>query len=203
MIDTLIFDFGDVFINLNKEKAYQKLQALGWQDFSEEMHLQNLKYEKGLISTAELICFYGQHFPDVAESELIETWNTIIGDFPKHRFEFIQDLAKSGQFKLILLSNTNELHIKHIAEKTPFFKDFIACFDQVYLSHEIGLRKPDSEIFRFVLKQHNLKAETCLFIDDLSENTESAQELGFKVWNLQPGKEDVVDIFTTHKNLMM
>lgn len=201
MIDTLIFDFGNVFINLNHEKAYRKLNALGYQGFSEEMQVQNLQYEKGLISTPEFIEFYRPHFANISEEDLIATWNAVIGDFPKHRLDFLQEIAAKNQYKLILLSNTNALHIEHIAAETSFYKDFIACFDQVYLSHEMGLRKPDPAIYETVLKGENLNPETCFFIDDLIENTQAAEQLGIKTWNLQPGKEDIVDLFSIYNDL--
>ncbi|HLS29899.1 MAG TPA: HAD family phosphatase [Flavobacteriaceae bacterium] len=202
MIDTLIFDFGNVFIDLNHDRAYQKLNALGYQGFSEEMQLQNLQFEKGLISTSDFIEFYRPHFAGISEEELIATWNAVIGDFPKHRLEFLQKIADSKQYKLILLSNTNALHIEHIAAKTSFYNDFIACFDRVYFSHEMNLRKPDPEIYRAVLEQENLNPESCFFIDDLSENTKAAEQLGIKSWNLQPGKEEVVELFTLHQKLL-
>jgi putative hydrolase of the HAD superfamily len=65
----------------------------------------------------------------------------------------------------------------------------------------MGLRKPHPEIFEYILKQHKLKAENCLFIDDTLENTEAAKKLGFHVWNIEPTREDVIDLFTTKKEL--
>mgnify|MGYP000727961130 CR=1 FL=1 len=59
----------------------------------------------------------------------------------------------------------------------------------------MGMRKPDVEIYNFVLSQHNLIAKHTLFVDDKKENTDVAESLGINVWNLQVGKEDVVDLF--------
>jgi glucose-1-phosphatase len=59
----------------------------------------------------------------------------------------------------------------------------------------MGMRKPDAEIYNFVLAQHGLIAKNTLFIDDKKENTDSASSLGINVWNLQVGKEDVLDLF--------
>ncbi|HEU0126600.1 MAG TPA: HAD-IA family hydrolase, partial [Flavobacterium sp.] len=81
-----------------------------------------------------------------------------------------------------------------------FYKDFYACFEKVYFSFDIGMRKPDPKIYEFVLEQNNLVAENTLFVDDKTENTDSAATLGIKVWNLQVGKEDVVDLYK--KNIL-
>ena len=60
----------------------------------------------------------------------------------------------------------------------------------------MGMRKPDAEIYTHVLQQHNLIAKETLFVDDKKENTDSASTLGMHVWNLQVGKEDVVELFS-------
>jgi putative hydrolase of the HAD superfamily len=59
----------------------------------------------------------------------------------------------------------------------------------------MGMRKPDTEIFNHLLKQHDLSPKRTLFIDDKKENTDAAAELGIQVWNLKVGEEDVVDLF--------
>ncbi|MCJ7468363.1 MAG: HAD-IA family hydrolase, partial [Maribacter sp.] len=62
------------------------------------------------------------------------------------------------------------------------------------LSHEIGLRKPDREIFQFVLDDNGLIAEETLFIDDSKENTDAASALGLHCWNLRVGQEDIIEL---------
>ena len=57
------------------------------------------------------------------------------------------------------------------------------------------------DIFQFVLNENNLKPEECLFIDDTTENTETASQLGINVWNNNPKMEDVIDLFTIKKDL--
>ena len=77
---------------------------------------------------------------------------------------------------------------------TELYNEFNNCFEQFYLSHEINFRKPNANIYEFVLNENDLKASETIFIDDLKENTDAAKELGIQVWNLIPGKEDVVDL---------
>jgi putative hydrolase of the HAD superfamily len=62
------------------------------------------------------------------------------------------------------------------------------------------MRKPNPEIYNFVLNKHELQAKRTLFIDDKKENTDAAAELGLHIWNLQVGQEDVVDLF--NKNII-
>ncbi len=202
MIKTIIFDFGNIFINLDSEGAMKNaLQLFELDTFPEELIAINCLYEEGLISTEEFIDFYQENFPKLSDKDIIAAWNCILLDFPIHRLEFIQKLASDKNYKLILLSNTNELHIKWVKENIPFYDDFRNCFDAFYLSHEINLRKPNAAIYEFVLKKNNLKSSETLFIDDVEANTQSASKLGMHTWNIDEKTEDITTLFTTKSDL--
>ena len=197
MINTLIFDFGDVFINLDKPAIERSLNKLGISTITNEMLEIAMNYEKGLISTDVFITSFTKKFPMISNKEFTIAWNSIILDFPEHRLTFIEHLASLKKYKLILLSNTNELHIEQVIENMSFdrYLRFKNCFDQFYLSHEIKLRKPDHSIYEFVLIKNNLIAKNCFFIDDTKENTDAASILGIRAWNNNPKNEDVIDLF--------
>ncbi len=202
MITTLVFDFGDVFINLDKEGAYKNaLNLFGLDEFPEELTAINSLYEQGFMETEEFLDFYAANFKKLSRKQIIEAWNFIILDFPKHRLEWLQELKASGSYKLILLSNTNELHIDFIKENVLFYEEFKTCFDKFYLSHEVNMRKPDHSIYEFVLADNNLKAKDCVFIDDTTENTDAAFDLGFGTWNIDPKTQDVVNLFKLKPHL--
>ncbi|QNK78617.1 HAD family phosphatase [Winogradskyella sp. PAMC22761] len=201
-IKTLIFDFGDVFINLDKQGAMQNaLDLFQIEALDAEMNTTNELYEVGKISTSEFVDFYKSKFSNIEEKQLIDVWNSILKDFPMYRLEFIQNIAKQKKYKLILLSNTNDLHIDAVKSTTPFFEEFKACFDAFYLSQEIHFRKPNTDIFEFVLKENNLIANECLFIDDTKDNTDTAATMGFHTWNIDETKEDIITLFETKKDL--
>ncbi len=93
------------------------------------------------------------------------------------------------------------MHIDYIKENVSFYEDFKNCFDVFYLSQEMHLRKPNSNIFEYVLNENNLVANECLFIDDTKDNTDTAEKLGFKTWNIDETKEDVINLFEIKKDL--
>ena len=201
-IKTIIFDFGDVFINLDKEGAVQNaLTLFELDELPEDLIAINTLYEQGLISSEEFIEFYTDNFPKLSKNTIIDAWNFILKDFPEERLKFLQKLKLENKYKLILLSNTNDLHIKWVQEQVPFYKEFKDCFDKFYLSHEINLRKPNDDIYNFVLKQNKLKAEECLFIDDTKDNTDTASKLGIHVWNIDETKENIIDLFSIKEDL--
>lgn len=196
MINAIIFDFGDIFINLDKPATISGLQKLGMKEWNNEFELLNLSFEVGAISPEDFVGGFQKQLPNASKEEILKAWNAVLADFPFYRLEFLQELSK--KYRLFLLSNTDSIHINTFEEKSgvSFYKDFYDCFEKVYFSFDIGMRKPDPKIYQFVLEQNNLVAENTLFVDDKTENTDSAAALGIKVWNLQVGKEDVVDLFS-------
>ena len=202
MIETIIFDFGNVFINIDIDGAQKHaLETFNIKSLSDEMLAFNSFYEQGLISTSEFIDFYAENFPKLTKEILFDTWNCILKDFPKHRLDFLKQLKATNKYKLILLSNTNELHINWIKQHVLFYEDFKNCFDAFYLSHEINLVKPNTDIFEFVLNENKLKPETCLFIDDNADNIKTASNMGISSWHIKPDKDDVVDLFKIKNDL--
>ena len=201
MIKTIIFDFGDVFLTLDKAATLRELEKVKITSFSEADHRQNIGYEKGLVSSEEFIDGYLGNYPHLTKEDFTTSWNAILVDFPKHRFDFIRKLSKEGKYELILLSNTNHIHIEWVKENISFFEDFKSCFDAFYLSQEINMRKPEPSIYQYVLKKHHLKPEETLFVDDTKENTDAASKLGIQTWNIDPKKEDVTDLFRIKSDL--
>ena len=71
-------------------------------------------------------------------------------------------------------------NLKLILKKNNFLEEFQSCFDQIYYSSKIGLRKPDKDCFNKVLKDHNLIAHETLVIDDSLQHIEGAKKVGIK-----------------------
>ena len=197
MLNTIIFDFGDVFINLDKPAIEHSLFNLGVTSITEDMLETAMQYEKGLITTDDFVTAFTAKYPSISAAQFKKAWNSIILEFPEYRLEFIEKLSTNKNYKLILLSNTNALHIEQVIENMSLYRyeRFKRCFDKFYLSHEIHFRKPDTSIYEFVLKENFLEAASCFFVDDTKENTEAAAQLGIHTWNNDPAKEDIINLF--------
>lgn len=195
MIEAIIFDFGDVFIDLNKQAIDSEFRKLGLTDWHDDLDALNKKYEIGKIDEFEFMQGFQKYLPNVELVDIRTAWNSILGDFPLYRLEFLQMI--SSRYRLFLLSNTDHTHIEKFEHKVgqTFARDFYSCFEKVYFSYEIGLRKPDENAFKYVINNHNLNPKKTLFIDDKKENTDVAEKLGLQVWNLRPGTDDVTQIF--------
>ena len=196
MINAIIFDFGDVFINLEKETSIEEFKKLGLDGPNEDLIAQNDLFEKGKITELQFIETFQKYIPDAGVEDIRKAWNSLIGDFPLYRLEFLQLLAT--KYRLFLLTNTDSIHIDHFEHKTgmSFYSDFYRCFEKIYYSYEMGMRKPQPEIFTTILKKHDLSPKRTLFVDDKKVNTDIAEELGLHIWNIKVGDEDVVDLFS-------
>ncbi|MGV6831304.1 MAG: HAD family hydrolase [bacterium] len=196
-IKLLVFDFGDVFIDLDKSATIQLIKSR-FPDFeiTNEINNWNNQYEIGAISSSQFISIFTNHFKLNDPSFFEHAWNAIIQDVPDHRMTFLKNLSNSGRFKIVLLSNTNELHIEQVKKNMTIgkYQTFKSYFDAFYLSHEIKLRKPNSEIFDFVLSNHNCEPEEVFYVDDTEEHILSAQKLGIQTWLLNPKEDDVTQL---------
>jgi putative hydrolase of the HAD superfamily len=196
MITTILFDFGDIFINLEKEASKKAFEKLGLYNSNPELLEKNELFEKGKISENEFLTTFLKYLPTCTIEEVKAAWNVVIGEFPLYRLEFLQMLSQ--KYRLFLLTNTDEIHIAYFEESVgmSFYTDFYRCFEKVFYSYEMGMRKPQPEIYKAILNRYELNPRNVLFVDDKKENTDAAAEIGIHVWNLQVGKEDVVDLFS-------
>lgn len=196
MVNTIIFDFSNVFINKKSELKEKALHKLGITNWTDEFQKLEQKLETGKMSAEDFLESLQQHIPHADIEEIREAWNSGILDFPLYRLEFVQKL--SSNYRLFLLSNTDPLNIEkfEIENGASFYGDFYQCFENIYFSHEIGIRKPNAEAYNYLITKHDIQPKRTLFVDDKKFNTDAAKHLGFKVWNLKVGEDDVVELFS-------
>ncbi len=196
MIKNILFDFGDVFINLDKSATIRTLASEGITEIPDGLLSLANSYERGDIETAEFLKTARQLLPGLTRETIIKAWNAIILDFPDTRLQFLQNLVLQKNYRLFLLSNTNELHIEKVKTHMGIekYNAFKLCFEGFYLSHLLGMAKPEEEIFNTILRQHELQANETLFVDDTLIHIQSAQRLGFRTWHLNVGKEEVTEL---------
>ena len=196
-IKNIIFDLGGVILNLDYTKTDKEFHKLGLNNFSKLYGKKKQSkifddFEKGRFSAEKFIFLIKQSENlKLKDSDFINAWNAMLLEIPKERMEFIKRLKKD--YNIYLLSNTNEIHIKKFEadlRKNNWLRDFQDCFDQVYYSSNMGMRKPDYDCFNKVLEDHNLKAHETLFIDDSVQHIEGAKKVGINAYLLN--KEDSI-----------
>ena len=210
-IKNLVFDFGNVLFDIDLSRIDRHLSLLAGEQYAAaRIQLQRNQifdlYETGGLSTFDFLeaVRLAVHPPLLAEQVQL-AWNSIFIGMPAVRFQMLLQLRQ--HYKVFLLSNINALHAAWIADYmvrehgiTEYESRY---FDGVYFSHLIRLRKPDPEIYEYVLADAELNPQETVFFDDLEINVEGARQVGMHaVWH-KPGSNIVerMRLFTEHSGL--
>ncbi len=196
MVQTIIFDFGAVLLAINESLTWKEFEKLGAKKSLREQRSVFCAFEKGEISHDEFLINLEPHFEaKIFRPDLVKAWNALlISPVQSEIITFLK--ALKHRYTLLLLSNTNALHIKKVRELSgPFrYGQFTKQFDRVYYSHEIGMRKPEKQIFDKVIADNALIPSECLYIDDKKENIEGGEAAGFKTWHFRPSVDTILDL---------
>lgn len=195
-IKNIIFDLGGVIINLDIPKTISEFNKISAQPF-ESIYTQLQQspifdlFDKGQIKEADFYNELKKYLkPHISEYEILNAWNAMLLDFPKHRLELLSQLKNN--YRIFLLSNTNETHINQF-EADLFqqhgYKNLEPFFERVYYSCRMGMRKPDTEIFETVLRENKLNSSETVFIDDSPQHIQGAIKIGITSYLLYKNKE--------------
>ena len=192
-IRNIIFDLGGVILNIDPQLTIDAFRKLGWQDFYDESQRSLNRelfhdFEQGSASPEAFRNNVRKMIPhQITDSEIDDAWSAMILDIPEERINYLEELKK--KYRIFLLSNTSEIHrIKfHRNFEDHFGYSFHDLFEHNFYSHEMGLRKPNPEIYLRALNEANLIPEETLFIDDMPENIEAAKLLGMNALHILPG----------------
>ena len=205
MVSDIIFDLGGVLLGLNMEGIGEACKRLGINPELFFVKTENSSpsgdvgrgasvcqgistskaitaYQVGEMTSEQFLSLVLSHCSNnITREDIIEAWNACIGVIPRWRLDLIKELRRKG-YHTHLLSNTNDLHWEEI-KRHFFMEEGYTCqdlFDYVFVSHEVHLAKPDSEIYHHAVREIGRPAEQCLFIDDTLLNVEAANREGLQ-----------------------
>lgn len=187
-IENIIFDLGGVIINLDMDHAFDKFSQLFGHDVRSHMmddyhnHQFFQQYEVGAISDEEFrLSLRNLAHSDLDDDHIDQAWNSMLGELPGERIEWIRDLT--NDYNVVILSNTNSIHIKRFNEifsQSSSYNLPKDLFHKTYYSHEINDRKPNTSCFQYVLDDFGMTPENTIFYDDNLDNINTANDLGIK-----------------------
>jgi glucose-1-phosphatase len=201
MIKNLIFDLGNVILNIDTKLSEKAFAKYGLNNFGELYTLAAQseifdRLEVGRISPSD---FYAEfrHLTDsnLSDEIICDCWNALILDYPPARIKLLVDLKQ--KYRTFLLSNTNRIHYEFynpIINQQFGFDGLESLFEKAYFSHEIGMKKPDPKIFEFVLEDSKLIPFETLFIDDNKGNIDAASALGIQTLWLKDNNLEFVGV---------
>ncbi len=200
-INTIIFDWGGVIINIDYTRTLTAFEELGVKDFDryfsqkDQIDIFN-KLDTGKIGGNEFFEGLRKLLPDgISTEQLKDAWNAMLLDFPEENFHLLKDLKK--KYRTFLFSNTNEPHLEYYFPKIKQkfgISGMDPLFEKAYYSCRFGMRKPNPESFENILKENDLDPAETLFIDDSPQHLEGASKIGIRTYYLKV-PERLVDVF--------
>jgi len=198
-IKNLLFDLGGVIVDVDLDLSVSAFKDLGFGNFEDiftqikQTSLFEL-FETGRIPAQTFRNELRKYKNHVSDSQIDAAWNAMLGPVPPVYIELISNLRKN--YKTFLLSNTNIIHIDFLFDRLRGLygeNTMEQMFEHMYLSYEIGLRKPNPESYQFVLDNAGIVACETIFIDDLLSNITAAKNMG--IWAYHLSNETLLDLF--------
>ncbi|AEX54239.1 putative haloacid dehalogenase-like hydrolase [Rahnella aquatilis CIP 78.65 = ATCC 33071] len=180
-----IFDMGNVIIDIDFKRVlgvWSHLSGTPLATLTERFSMGEVfqKHERGEISDEQFaadLC----HEMGIALSfeQFSAGWHAVFVGLRPEVIALFQKLREEGH-RVVVLSNTNRLHLDFWPHHYP---EIEANTDAMYLSQNLGMRKPEPEIFLHVLEKEGFTADQAVFFDDVAENIEAARAAGIEaVW---------------------
>ncbi len=194
-IKNIVFDLGGVIMELDTQRPIDRFKEVGVSDADKlldpyEQKGLFLQLEKGEIDLNTFQQKLSEHAgKNLSMDDIYYGWMGFIVDVPQEKLDYIKSLREN--YKVYILSNTNPVIMRWA--KSPVFSPaglpLTAYVDKIYASFEIGITKPDPQIFQYMIIDANIDPANTLFIDDGKGNIETALSLGFQTYQPENGED--------------
>ncbi|MGT3207267.1 glucose-1-phosphatase [Yersinia enterocolitica] len=172
-----IFDLGNVIVDIDFKRVlgvWSKLSSVPLATLSERFTMGEVfqQHERGEISDED----FARQLSDemglsLSFEQFTEGWQAVFVALRPEVISIMQKLRAEGH-RVVVLSNTNRLHCNYWPQHYP---EVAAAADHMYLSQDLGMRKPEARIYQHVLSVENTPAEQAVFFDDVEANIVAAR----------------------------
>ena len=181
-IKVVLFDLGGVLLLGDIKKFFNKVEKiLGTSKINFNLNHVSMSEEmdKGEIGIIDYIHNLTQiEMTEEQKYTILYLWNNEF-KLNKELYNFIVWL--NTKVKVGVLSNTDRDNCKSHREK-GYFNNIVFNEDLIFLSAELGMAKPDEDIFKYAIEHSGVKPNEILFIDNCKENIDVANKLGMKTY---------------------
>jgi FMN phosphatase YigB (HAD superfamily) len=201
-IANIIFDIGDVLIDIDYDLMDAEFEKLAHVDFKNIISKSGQtklfdQFERGELDAQAFRDGLRKYLKeDTTDEQIDAAWNSLIVNYPREKFELLKALKKD--YNVLALSNINPIHLDKLNRDAKellgadLFSDF---FHKAYYSHELGCRKPEPDIYEWVLNEEGIVPEETLFIDDKADNVKEANIYGIKGMQLKEREKLIPQFF--------
>ncbi|MDE1485945.1 glucose-1-phosphatase [Xenorhabdus bovienii] len=194
-----IFDMGNVIIDIDFKRVlavWSNLSGTPLATLTTRFSMGEAfeQHECGQITDADfadVLC--DEMEVSLSFEQFTEGWHALFIDVRQNVIELMNKLREQGH-RVVVLSNTNRLHLDYWPHHYP---EIAASTDFLYLSQDLGMRKPNSDIFKYVLGAEGVTAEQAVFFDDVLVNVEAARKIGINAIHVTD-RSVIPDYFKAH-----
>ena len=196
MVRCVLFDLGGVVITIDQDQAVRRFKKIGVKDAEKRLDPYT---QGGIFGELEAGSINAEQFReglsklvgrDVSYEECRHAWTGYCKEVPRRNLEALRKLKEEG-YRIILLSNTNP-YMMDWALKGDFDGDGHTLdyyFDELYLSFQVKLMKPNDLFYRHVLRREKVFPQECLFVDDGPRNVAAASQIGIRTYCPKNGED--------------
>ncbi|MFJ1230940.1 glucose-1-phosphatase [Yersinia proxima] len=172
-----IFDLGNVIVDIDFKRVlgvWSKLSSVPLATLSERFTMGEVfqQHERGEISDEDFAHQLSDEMGlSLSFEQFAEGWQAVFVALRPEVISIMQKLRAEGH-RVVVLSNTNRLHCNYWPQHYP---EVAAAADHMYLSQDLGMRKPEARIYQHVLSAENIPAEQAVFFDDVEANIVAAR----------------------------
>jgi putative hydrolase of the HAD superfamily len=190
-IKNIIFDLGGVLLTIDYQKTEDAFINLGMKDFSDwyKQDYCSALFEQLEVGKISDIDFYdglrNLSGLNLSDTQIATAWNAMLGNFSMEKLQWLEGIGK--RYRIFLFSNTNIIHYEAFCKKYQALqlgKNFDDYFIKAYYSQQMGLRKPHTAAYKFILEEQGLLADETLMIDDTLKNIDGAKAAGLQTLHL-------------------
>ncbi|MCC8375389.1 MULTISPECIES: glucose-1-phosphatase [Photorhabdus] len=175
-----IFDMGNVIIEIDFKRVlavWSNLSGTPLATLTKSFSMGETfeKHERGQITDLEFADTLCQEMNiSLSFEQFAAGWHAIFINIRPEVIQIMKKLREAGH-RVVVLSNTNRLHLDYWPHNYP---EIAASADYLYLSQDLAMRKPEPDIFKYVLETEGFSPDQAVFFDDVLENVEAARALG-------------------------
>lgn len=202
MIRCILFDLGGVVITIDQDQAVRRFKEIGLKDAEKRLDPYT---QSGIFGDLEAGAITAEQFRDelsklvgreLTFQECRYAWTGYCKEVPQRNLETLLKLREQG-YRIVLLSNTNP-YMMDWALSNDFDGDGHSLkyyFDELYMSFQVKLMKPNDLFYRHVLRKEKLFPQECLFVDDGPRNVAAASQIGIHTYCPKNGADWTKDIY--------
>jgi putative hydrolase of the HAD superfamily len=191
--EALLFDLGGVVFGIDFESAcshWASHAGVPAETIKSRFRVDEWyeRHERGEIGASEYFDVLRNTLGiTISDQQFAAGWNAIFEPESAEVFELFQRLR--ARIPIYAFSNSNAIHQEFWQRK---YARTLALFREVFVSCDLGLRKPEAAAFRQVTACIGAEPEKVLFFDDTRENVDGARNIGMPAIQVR----SIIDIRT-------